>query len=125
MKHQKTASRAHRGTRTASPPPRKARDTSDRHVVLLDRSGNTVRRCTAPRSATYLLNLRDGHYYDLVNPTTFVQRGAKVGYLSVECPTCDAWIGWACGKSHVDPIHRARIVEVLKVSASKKAAVQP
>jgi hypothetical protein len=35
---------------------------------------------------------------------------------SVECPTCGAWVGWACneshagryGGSHVDPFHPAR-----------------
>ena len=89
-------------------------------VILLDRSGTVVRRCEAPRGTPFVLNLRDGQYYDAANPTTFVRRAeGKAAYLSVECPTCDAFPGWACGRSHVDPIHRARIVASLATEVSR------
>ncbi len=88
-------------------------------VILLDRSGSVVRRCEAPRGTPFVLNLRDGHYYDAANPTTFVRRSdVKADYLCVGCPTCDAFPGWACGRSHVDPIHRARIVASLATEVS-------
>lgn len=38
--------------------------------------------------------------------------GAKVNTTSVECPTCGAWVGWACsGRNygyHAAGYHRAR-----------------
>ena len=115
-------------TRTASSPPRKRGDTSDRHVVLVGLSGTVIRRCTLPRSATYCLNLRDGNYYDQVNPTTFVQRSpTQLDFRNVECPTCDALVGWACGRDHPRPIHRARILSALATGSTHResAAVQP
>lgn len=27
----------------------------------------------------------------------------------VECPVCDAWVGWACGDYHAAGYHRKRI----------------
>jgi hypothetical protein len=125
VKQQKTATRAHRGTRTASPPPR---DKAPRHIVLVGLSGIIIRRCTLPREATYCLNLRDGNYYDRANPTTFVQRSpVKLDFLSVECPTCDAFVGWACGVDHTFPLHRARILMSLATGSAHResAPVQP
>lgn len=84
-------------------------------AVLLDRAGNIVRRCDAPKGAPYLLNLRDGHYYDAANRTTFVQRAeTRLDYTSAKCPTCGAFPGWACGPDHTFPLHRARIVAALR-----------
>lgn len=95
---------------------RSGRKTS--HVVLLDLSGSVVQRSSVPRGTTFLLSTRDDHYYDAANPTTFVRRTPdRIDFLSVECPTCQAFIGWACGSDHTYPIHRARIVEALKVKA--------
>lgn len=132
VKQQKTAARAHSDTRTPNPPPKRTRDSSPRHSVLLDRAGNVVRRLPVPRGNTFLLNVRDGHYYDAANTTTFVRRvGAEPGssslFLRVPCPVrrCDAWPGWACGNCHADPIHRSRIVAALKAFGSEKAAVRP
>jgi hypothetical protein len=95
-------------------------------VVLLDRSGAVVRRCEAPPGATFVLNTRDGHYYDAANPTTFVQRVGVTPdthnlFLSAACPVkrCDAWPGWACGNCHADPIHRSRIVASLAAGVSR------
>lgn len=103
----------------------KRNDTSPRHSVLLDQSGAIVRRCPVPRGVTFVLNPRDGRYYDRANPTTFVQRSdVKVDYLSVPCPvqTCTPFPGFACRECHVDPIHRSRIVAALKAKALAKAS---
>jgi len=34
---------------------------------------------------------------------------------TVECPTCFAWVGWACGAAHCDGAHRMRIRRALHV----------
>jgi hypothetical protein len=95
-------------------------------ALLLDRSGAAVRRCEIPTGATFVLNFRDGHYYDAANPTTFVQRvgvtpDAHNFFLSAPCPvkSCEAWPGWACGTCHADPIHRSRIVASLAAEVSR------
>lgn len=33
-------------------------------AVLIDREGRFIRRLLVPRTTTFLLNIRDGHYYD-------------------------------------------------------------
>lgn len=86
-------------------------------AVLLDTKGAVVRYCAVVRGTPYLLSLRDGRYYDRANNTTYVQRSdAKLDFLRVQCPTCHAWEGWACGRDHTCPIHRARIVAALQES---------
>ena len=32
-----------------------------------------------------------------------------VNPVVVVCPSCDAWVGWACGDAHCDGYHRSRI----------------
>jgi hypothetical protein len=113
VKQSKPAVRKRPVTRTVKPSTKKrSRDTSPRHVVLLDRSGTLVRRCTASRETTYLLNLRNGHYYDQVNLTTFVQRIRAHEYADGAFP------GWACGKDHTYPVHRKRIIAALKLGSA-------
>jgi hypothetical protein len=35
-------------------------------------------------------------------------------YQHVECPTCGAFPGWACGEDHVSGSHRARVLLALR-----------
>ena len=84
-------------------------------ALLFSEDGRIVRRVPVPPYSPFVLNMRDGLYYDYVQFGTYVLRtDEKFDPLKVECPTCGSWTGWACGKSHVDPIHRARIVLALR-----------
>ncbi len=94
-----------------------------RLATLLDHSGRTVRRCEVPGDAPFVLNLKDGKYYDFANETTYVELGHDVDFLSVACPVCDAWPDWACGTAHVDPVHRSRIVAALENHYNKQHEV--
>ena len=94
-------------------------------VCLLSADGATVRRVKTPRGTTFILNLKDRRYYDAVgprNPRVFIARAdKKADLLSVECPCCGARAGWACGRDHTDPIHRARIVRALQTNGARTA----
>lgn len=39
-----------------------------------------------------------------------VEEPEGVDATIVACPSCFAWVGWACGESHCEGYHRKRIV---------------
>ncbi len=38
----------------------------------------------------------------------------------VECPTCAAWAGWACGGAHCEGYHRSRIEAARATPANER-----